>query len=384
MQKRRDMVGCLLAAVLLSTASGDALGQEFAVSDVTAFQNALTSALGNGEDDVIVVAAGTYILSATLTYTLSNLSAENFSLTIEGSGPAATILDGNNAVQILNIYTETVPDDGNAHFIVRGMTLRNGRHAGQAAGLSIWTQAAAMTVENCVFSNNISTGTGYGDGGGARLRSQSGGNITVQDSEFDGNSAYYGGGAWAISYSGINSVGVVQFANNRFFNNTARFSFGGAYGYSTRGSVAFHANIFWNNSTTFSGGGAWAEVGSGSSSAGAVILLANNIFASNSAATYNGGGAYANGGYYGTTYVFNNTFVDNSATLNGGGLYVHTLSLTFPADLYNNIFWNNTAGGMVTISMWKTVSTPFATMVLRCPCCITCIPISLLKTAIFW
>ena len=339
---KKKYFGFLMSGMFLLTMLHVASGEEFPVSDVTSFQTALTTAMSNGEDDVISVASGTYTLGATLTYTLTAESTENYSLTIEGAGPDETILDGDNGVQILNIDTQSFLDDSNAHFIVRNMTLQNGRNAGQAAGLSIWTYAADMTVENCVFSNNESTGSTPNDGGGAHLRSQSNGDITVKDCEFNGNSAYYGGGAWAISYWGT-SEKVVQFINNSFINNSARYSYGGVYAHGWSGMVKLSGNLFVGNSCTYSGGGAWAMIYSSGSSPDAVVILTNNMFVDNTAGTYNGGGAYAEGGY-GTTFVFNNTFVDNSATLNGGGLYVNVAySYTVDAYIYNNIFWGNTA-----------------------------------------
>ena len=244
--RKKNCIGFLITAMLLLTISDVAPGAEFPVSDITSFQAALNTAMSNGEDDVISVASGTYTLGATLTYTLTAQSTENYSLTIEGAGKDETILDGNNTVQVLNIYAEYMPDDSNAHFIVRNMTLQNGNNAGQAAGLSIWSNYGDMTVENCAFINNASTGSSYGDGGGARLRSQSGGDITVKDCEFSGNSAYYGGGAWAISY-GTSST-FVQFTNNRFINNSARSSYGGSYAHGWKGTVTFSTNLFDGNS----------------------------------------------------------------------------------------------------------------------------------------
>jgi hypothetical protein len=250
----KNYIGLLTVMFLMLIFSDVSKGAEFTVSDMQSFQAALTEAASNGQDDVITVGAGTYALSSTLTYIIFPAdSAEGNSLTIEGAGPDETILDGYNSVQILRIDSQEATDDSVAHFIVRNMTLQNGNHAGQAAGLSIWTNAADMTVENCIFKNNVSTGSSFGDGGGARLRSQSGGEITVKNCEFDGNSAYYGGGVWAISYFGT-SEKRLQFLNNRFTNNSAWHSYGGLYVYEYKGTVKISGNLFTGNSANNSGG----------------------------------------------------------------------------------------------------------------------------------
>ena len=62
----------------------------FDVIDVQGFQDALTDAQSNGQDDTINVAAGVYDLDATLEYATD----ENFALTIAGDIGGSTILDG--------------------------------------------------------------------------------------------------------------------------------------------------------------------------------------------------------------------------------------------------------------------------------------------------
>ncbi|RMG03520.1 MAG: hypothetical protein D6726_05460 [Nitrospirae bacterium] len=76
--------------------------QVFNVSDQTGFQNALTTAQSNNEDDVINVQADMTITS-TLTYQ-TDTGDNGHTLTINGNGHT---LDGGNAVQIMYIETDT-------------------------------------------------------------------------------------------------------------------------------------------------------------------------------------------------------------------------------------------------------------------------------------
>ena len=79
-----------LAIAALSMMPGIVQAAVFDVDNPTEFQTALTTAQANGEPDTINVAAGTYNIATTLTYTAS--ATENFALTIDGfdsdrSGP---------------------------------------------------------------------------------------------------------------------------------------------------------------------------------------------------------------------------------------------------------------------------------------------------------
>jgi hypothetical protein len=77
----------------------------FNVTTEAELQDALTEAQGNGEDDTINIAAGTYDTSDNggnpFTYTAD--SDEDFSLTVNGAGAATTILDGGNSTPVLII-----------------------------------------------------------------------------------------------------------------------------------------------------------------------------------------------------------------------------------------------------------------------------------------
>ena len=80
---------------------GSAEAAVFDVTNVTELQSALTAAQSNGQDDTINLAAGTYTVSSRLDYIPDEL--EDFSLTIQGAGAWATILDGGNSTSILRI-----------------------------------------------------------------------------------------------------------------------------------------------------------------------------------------------------------------------------------------------------------------------------------------
>jgi hypothetical protein len=98
------------------------------VSNLIEFQNALSTALSNGDDDIINLAAGIYTITTNLTYYPSN--TENFSLSIVGAGIGSTILDGGDNLKILHLDTRALTSDSNAHIIIKGITFQNGSWRG--------------------------------------------------------------------------------------------------------------------------------------------------------------------------------------------------------------------------------------------------------------
>ena len=160
-------------------ATNVALGEIFNVTNPEEFQDALTTAESNGEDDTINVAEGTYNIASTLTYK-TNDGDSGHTLTIQGAGADKTVLDGGGSVQIL--YIDTGTDGGD------------------------------VTIKGMAFEN------GNGGFGGVLVDSFEG-TITITNNTFSGNSVgYYGGGIYAWLYY---DTAILNIYNNIFLNNTA-------------------------------------------------------------------------------------------------------------------------------------------------------------------
>lgn len=321
----------------------------FNVTDVTQLQNTLTTAGSNSEDDNINIAAGTYTVMSTLTYTAA--VTENFILTIEGAGADETILDGGNTNRILLINTTNLTDDSNAHISIKGLIFQEGS-SGDGGGLYTRTNSADVKLEDSRFNRN--SATGYG--GGAYLNS-SGGTATITNNIFSNNSAdHRGGGTY------VNGMETTILTANTFSNNSADLGVGGGiYADASWGTLILTKNTFTENASTGSAGGAYLD-----GSPHGVITATSNTFTSNSSGTWAGGAyvtgdletvsftnntlsnnsaSHLGGGLYfapgrGTGTAANNTFIDNSAD-SGGGIYVdgHTSTTT----LTNNVFNKNTS-----------------------------------------
>ena len=290
-------------------ATNVAFGETFYVTNPDEFQNALSIAASNTEDDVINVAAGTYNITSTLTYSTNN-GDSGHKLTIEGTSPQSTILDGGGNVQIM--YINTIEDnrgiDVGGDITIRSMAFQNGYPGVEGSifggGIDVNSSLANITIEQNVFSANSSY-----LGGGACI--YGGGTITIQNNTFSGNSTFNNGGGlyvWAYRW------GVVTIRNNIFLENTA-IGYGGGV-YAGGDTITITNNTFLGNSTSYGrGGGIFGRLFSDSGT----LDVYNNILFNNIA---NAGGndgddlyvsSDGDGNYIGSTVnLYNNDFSGNA------------------------------------------------------------------------
>ena len=312
----------------------------FNVADVTQFQNALATAQQNGQDDTIIVAAGTYnVSSGTLTYMAkSTVPEENFALTIEGAGTGQTVIDGGYVAQCLSILTTTGGfDDSAVTITISGITFQNGT-AVNGGGAYIRTHNGSITIENSEFDTNDATF----DGGGLYTRSSGSGTIMISGITTS-NNVISGRGAGAFAYA----IGDITVTDSIFKNNTVTTdnTGGGLYAQSSAGgTVTVTGCTFTGNvavETDALAGGSYTETWTSGST-----IFVNNTLSGNSS-NY-GGGAYFNGG---PMIVANNTLSGNHAVNDGGGMIFETQGGT--ADISNNVVWGNTALGLgADIRIW--------------------------------
>lgn len=324
----------LIFVILVLALAGNSQAAIFNVSSVAEFQTALTTAQSNNDDDTINVAAGTYNLGATLEYAAA--ATENHSLTIVGSGVGDTILDGGALIRILLI--RTLGDDSNAHIAIRGVTFQDA-NSSDGGALYVRVTSANITVEDSEFSGNSATGYGAG----AYLYSQAAA-ATITNTTFSSNSTSgsRGGGCYL-------SGRTINLTDNTFSNNSVDGSGGGIYVDYVWETITLTNNTFSGNSANSSGGGAYIDaVPYG------VIIATNNTFSGNSGGGY-GGGALAMSDLESLTFT-DNTFTDNSGD-RGGGLYVAPGRGT--GTVANNSFTNNSAdlGGGIYISGHTSTTT---------------------------
>ena len=238
------------------TIVGSVVADDYNVSTVNELTTALGLAEANNNADVIYVAAGTYDLTAALTYAPNG--AEFFNLSIVGSGSDSTILQMNSGStdRILFINTRLLTSDANTQISIEGLTFEDGDINAFGGGIWLIAHDADVTISGCSFVQNNATNSG----GGAALEFQS-------------------------VIGGLDS-GSIELVNNSFFDNSAGANGGGLF-------------VFGQY-------------------AGFVTTMTNNSFGGNDAGT-------------------------DPADF-GGGAHLFILDAAAVAHLYNNIFWANTAG----------------------------------------
>jgi hypothetical protein len=340
-------------------------GATFDVDNPSEFQNALTAAASNGQDDIINVAAGSYSVTATLQYD----SDENYALAINGAGSTTTILDGGSAVRILSITTSLT----NAQVTIQDLGLQNGATTESGGGLQINVASASIVLRNCQVNDCAATG-GDSVGGGANLTTDTGditvtasifrhntssgnvgglftgtnsGTINLNNCTFDqnhvtntGGSTYFGDGGGAMVYSG--GISQINIRGNTFTSNVAS---GGdnpdgggmmVYPLGATSTVTMENNTFAYNQAGLGGGGCDVRLNAGGS-----VIFGNNTFTDNQATVGSGGGAmiYLDNG---SLNFADNTFSNNQSGENGGGVVIDVWSGT--AALAGNAFTSNQAG----------------------------------------
>ena len=256
--------------------------------------------------DMIHFAPG---LSGTIALTAS-LPAIIDDVTIDGSGHALTI-DGAGTYQVLSVTVST-------HVSLNALTIADGLGSncgGLTCGGGIHN-SGTLTVTNSAFVNN----TAYYGAGIWNF-----GALTVTNSTFGGGIAYDGGGIW----SGDTFV-LLTVANTTFSGNTAADAGGGLF--SNGGKLTVAGSTFTGNSAYFGGGLA---------NNGGLPGVTNSTFYNNTAHTA-GGGLFNQSG---TLTVTNNTFYSNIAPVSSGGGLSNAGTLLLQDTLIANNLGGDCAGG---------------------------------------
>lgn len=290
-------------------------------------QEALTECQSNGEDDTINLSPDTY----TGNYTFEAEPAEG-GLTIIGSGPANTIIDGNKTGRGLWIYNRE-----GTFISLKGIRITNGAISSpyMGAGTMAVTEDDNITIQNCEFTNNNS-----GDGGGGfGAYIYGNGNIEITDSSCTNNIAENGGGASLL----IAQDGNITLSNVTFKDNDSEEFGGGAEAYIFNdGDVQIDECDFEDNESEEEGGGIgiWI-INDGNISIEDSIFSGNR--AENSTEDIDGGGCLAWIGNIGDINLTGNLFEENHANDDGGGILAQ-IEDEGEIKLFDNDFVNNEAG----------------------------------------
>jgi CSLREA domain-containing protein len=236
--------------------------------------------------------ADTITFDANYTITLgSQLPAVTTDITITGNGSANSIVQASacNPVTLPGGCTPAAyrvfEVGATGDLTLDSLTVRHGK---TTSGGGIYN-SGTLTVTNSTFSGNSAF---YGGGIYNNI-----GTLTVTNSTFSGNFAIYGGGIY-------NNIDILAITNSTFSGNSA--TYGG--GIHNRGTLTATSSTFSDNSANEGGGG-------GIDNYNGTLTITNSTFSDNS--TKIGGGIYN----YGVASVTNSTFSGNSAPTAGGGIF---------------------------------------------------------------
>jgi hypothetical protein len=351
---------------------------EFNVSDPAGFQNALTQAQANNQDDVITVAPGTYNLLVPLTY--STYDGDG-SLIITANDPVnRPVLITQERSRLLHIDTnanDNMGGDDNADITVTNLIFSHDDvSTKEGGGIYINTAKADIRIRNCLFDDNTNGSlTTVGSGGGAKLHTING-DVSILECRFQDNvatgsddTAKGTGGGLCIS----SGSGILVLRNNIFQNNLSSGYGAGAFAATKGGKIILSENKFLENRAVnwpmhTDGGGIWcacdygsvearknrffantARHGGGAMITASTVIIENNLVSENSTEYGDGAGFHLgvlanNPDGTGFAEITNNTIWDNSSTYTGqggAGIYLDLLYPKSSARLTNNIIRDN-------------------------------------------
>jgi len=328
-----------LATALLIIQTAAFSNTIYVPDDFATIQQAVDAA---SSGDTVIVRPGTY---------LENIDFVQKAITVKSeSGPAATIIDGNQ-----NATVVTFQSGEGADSVLEGFTLTNGLGEDlspnfvSGGAITCENSSSPTIIKNIVEDNHAEFGGGIACANGSAP--------TITQNIIQRNTADLGGGIYCDESTPLIGRNVIS-------ENTAQSRGGGLYlreasptitdnsiERNTVPGIGGHgAGICcWNNcSPTISNniihGNCCLQPGSEGGGIycswyGYPDITSNRITANS--AIWNGGGIYLN---FSRPTLVNNTICFNSAGQDGGGLYcMQTPMSPWPLEVANTIFWGNSA-----------------------------------------
>ncbi|MEO5559670.1 MAG: hypothetical protein ABIO49_07630 [Dokdonella sp.] len=256
---------CVLGGALLIAANYAQAHDFVCITTAAGLQNALTQSsdggVHSGEVNTIYLGEGTYKTGAATAngpfhYTST---ASTGSISIRGGyygatcgsyshSPAHTILDGNNATQVLKMLST------HGEVNVQLVTIQNGESSADGAGLAVNNIQAGYDAVISIFFNIIRNNHTTNAGGGVALYADKTDFLLLSTNLIIGNSAdnAYGAGIVFANGSTTSNQQTVIAHNVVYANKTLQSSGVGGLGCGSTGAQLTYVsdNILWNNDHT--------------------------------------------------------------------------------------------------------------------------------------
>ncbi len=293
----------------------------------------------------------------TITLTSEKVISANTALDGITNGQSVVTLSGGNARRLFNMQ-------GSAQFTIKNITLANGQTSDQGAAINN-PSGGTLVVSNVKFNNNIATKvSAFGaEAGGGAIYSGPRGTLAISNSTFTGNKASAGvGGAVMVLNSDLTVTGSTFTGNsaaNATIGNGGAIYIDGAKG--DNGKVTIRGSTFTNNTATAYGGALFNSIYNNNQT-----LVDSSTFSGNRVGGGSNGqggaiwstGDKASGGLWTTNTnnttltVSNSTVSGNSASQQGGGIWLARHQSATGIVISNSAITGNTAtasngGGIV-------------------------------------
>jgi hypothetical protein len=286
----------------------------------------------------IIVPAGTYTLTSSLSIT-SNVTIIGAGGNSNGDPKSTIIQAGSSAGSGTGRVFDINPNlDKDLNVTIQSVWVRYGKASGGYGGGGIAADAGehaavanTIHIDNCYISDNTSS-TSDGGGGLNLTSGKSNGFLKVTRTTVSNNTALAGNGGGIY----VQSYGLFQLDASTIENNSSAAGIGGGlYLEGTGGSYITNSTIAQNTASSLTngmGGGIYTN---------SSLTLDNSTINGNTA-TLNGGGVYVNSAL--ASLFRNNTINANKSTSgNGGGIHVQANAVN--VELHNNIVVGNSKSG---------------------------------------
>jgi CSLREA domain-containing protein len=305
---------------------------------------------GSG-DDIVVLPGGTYPLDIPGAGENNNQTGDLDildSMTIQGAGADATVIDGGGLDRVLQIHPGRVVE-------ISDVTVANG-HLYDGYGGGIENESGVLTLNDAILRDNLVTSTAGGYFGGAGLDNDAyyqNATTTLNRCLVTGNTAFAGGAFSNAANAEFEATLTLN--NTTVISNTAEYVGGGIWNDCYVGSADPASIVVLNGSTVsgniVSGSGFYYGVGGGIFEVCGSAILVNSTVSGNQAIgsglpDYSGlgGGIFFYGAGITTTLTLSNTTVaGNTASAGGGGIAITMYNSPTEARFKNSLIGDNSA-----------------------------------------
>jgi hypothetical protein len=289
--------------------------------------------LGAGSDG-----AGIYINggSATIINTTLGGDGANTNTCRNGCGLYATTLSAPLSITTGTVSYNSGTYGGGIYLNATGQTMTISNTSLSNNSVSLHGAAIYSNSPLVISGGSIGSNTSTQDGGGMYLTGASAA-ASISGASLTGNSGRNGGAIFATG------SGALTISNSTINSNTAATQYGaGVYMLNTTGTSTFTNTSISNNTGPASGAGIYFN-----SSAATSLTLTNCIINSNTVtntASYDGGGLYLSGASI--SVIISGGTISGNSTRNGGGIYSASGSLSISAAAISRNTASANGGGL--------------------------------------